>query len=253
MIRLGVVPYLNALPLYRVLEGRDDVRVVAAVPSQLAPMLARGECDVALIPVVEHLRGVGDGIISSSCIGCTGAVRSVLLFHRERIENIQTVALDTSSRTSVALTKVVLHDLFNIKPSYIEAPPQLDSMLQHHDAALLIGDNALVAAQEVPTGIRVLDLGEAWHKLTGLSFVFAAWVSRHGLDNTAELATLLDQAREVGVQQAAQIAAQAAPGSSLPVEVIHSYFTQAIEYSMTDSHRAGLEGFRVRCTKNKLL
>ncbi len=251
-LTLGVVPYLNALPLYHTLREVPEIRIVSAVPSILAPMLDKGECDVALIPIVEHLRGVGDEIISNSCIGCTGDVRSVLLFHRVPIERVQSVALDTSSRTSVALTQVVLNDLFSLSPVYNHAAPDLGAMLRDNDAALLIADNALLAAQNVPDNIRVLDLGTAWQKLTSLSFVFAAWVSGRGFHDT-EVAALLDEARIEGVQQSDEIARLAAQTSPVPQTVIESYFREAIEYEMTASHRAGLKEFRARCKKNGLL
>ena len=252
-IILGVVPYLNALPLYHTLRNLPDVQIVAAVPSQLAPMLDCGECDVALIPVVEHFRGVGDAIISQSCIGCTGNVRSVLLFHRMPIETVKSVALDTSSRSSVALTRVILSDLFGISPAYNNAAPDFQTMLRENDAALLIGDNALLAVQNVPPDVRVLDLGKAWQQLTGLPFVFAAWVSRRGLQESAELAALLDNARIAGVRQSDEIARIAAQTSRVPQDIIASYFREAIEYSMTAAHRLGLEEFRARCKKNGLL
>lgn len=252
-LKLGVVPYLNALPLHHTLRDLPQVRIVAAVPSQLAPMLDRGECDIALIPVVEHFRGVGKTLVSNSCIGCTGSVRSVLLFHRVPIEQVQIVALDTSSRSSVALLQSVLHDLFGLSPQYRNAAPDLEAMLRGHDAALLIGDNALLAAQDVAPDIRVLDLGAAWQQLTGLPFVFAAWVSRRGLKESAEMAALLDSARQEGVRQSDEIARQAAQTSPVPRQIIERYLRESIEYSMTAAHRAGLKEFRARCEKNGLL
>jgi chorismate dehydratase len=119
MIRLGVVPYLNALPLYHTLLASTQVQVVRAVPSQLAPQLARGECDVALIPIVEHFRGVGETVISDACIGSSQAVRSVLLFHRVPLQEITSVAVDTSSRTSVALLRIVLRRRLSVAPTFV--------------------------------------------------------------------------------------------------------------------------------------
>ncbi len=251
-LKLGVVPYLNALPLYDSLRDSPDVQIVAAVPSVLAPMLDKGECDIALIPVVEHFRGVGESLVSNNCVGCTGKVRSVLLFHRVPVEQVQTVALDTSSRSSVALLQVILHDLFRLTPKYRNAAPDLETMLREGDAALLIGDNALLAAQNVPPDVRVLDLGAAWQKLTGLSFVFATWVSRRGF-SSAEIAPMLDEARAEGVSHSDEIARIAAQTSRVPQAIIESYFREAIEYSMTDSHQTGLSEFRARCAKNGLL
>ena len=251
-LKIGVVPYLNALPLHDSLKDAPNVEIVGAVPSMLAPMLDRGEVDVALIPVVEHFRGVGQEIVSNSCIACTGNVRSVLLFHRMPIEEIQTVALDTSSCTSVALLRVILGDLYQISPQYNNAAPDLDAMLKQNDAALLIGDNALLAAQNVPDTLRVLDLSEAWQRLTGLSFVFAAWVSRRGFQDK-NIAQLLDEARRFGTQNSDEIARVAAQTSLVPQTIIESYFRDAIEYSMTMQHRAGLSEFQRRCELHGLL
>ncbi len=252
-LKLGVVPYLNALPLYDSLKSAPNIEIVAAIPSVLAPMLDCGECDVALIPIVEHFRGVGEQIISNSCIGCTGKVRSVLLFHRKPIGEIQNVALDTSSRSSVALLQVVLGDLYRISPQYNKAAPNLDAMLKQNDAALLIGDNALLAAQNIPDGIRVLDLGEAWQRLTNYSFVFAAWVTRRGFAEIENAAQMLDAAREIGVHHSDEIARVAAQTSLVPQSVIESYFREAIEYSMTPSHRGGLSEFRLICLRRSLV
>jgi chorismate dehydratase len=248
MIRLGVVPYLNALPLYHTLQASTQIEVVRAVPSQLAPRLARGECDVALIPIVEHFRGVGETVISDACIGSSQEVRSVLLFHRVPLQEITSVAIDTSSRTSVSLLRVVLQDGYGIAPAFVEHSPNFASMLQVHPAALLIGDNALEATpQAQQNGTAILDLGLAWKQITGLPFVYAAWVARRNLEpqTQVELATLLNHARDEGVQHIAEIARDAAAKTS--AATIESYLREAIEYSLTPQHRAGMAEFRRRC------
>lgn len=257
MLKLGVVPYLNAWPLYKTLEARDDIRIVAHVPSQLSRVLVRGEVDVALLPVVEHFRGVGETIISNSCIGCTRDVRSVLLFSRVPFEAIQSVALDMSSRTSVALTKVVLADSFGLSPFFYDALPDLEMMLRECESALLIGDPALIAVQNLSRDenhqLRVLDLGAAWFELTQLPFVFAAWVTRKRLKDVDEIAPLLDAARADGTSQIERLTQQAAQASPLSQDVIESYFRDAIQYEMTAAHRQGLEEFRRRCAIHGLI
>jgi len=184
---LGVVSYLNALPLYRTLEARGEVRIIRVVPSKLAGLLEAGECDAAIMPVVDFLRGVGESIISDACIGTklegAGNVRSVLLFHRVPLEKIGSVAVDTSSHSSVALTRIILADAHGVLPPFHEHAPNLAQMLRHHEAALLIGDAALEAKAAVEVSIdnpkaHILDLGAAWKELTGLPFVFAAWAAR---------------------------------------------------------------------------
>lgn len=272
---LGVVPYLNALPLYHTLnadsDGRNsapqsptaDVKLIRAVPSQLAPMLARGECDVALIPIVEHFRGVGERIISDACVGSSGPVRSVLLFSRLAPQDIRRVAIDASSRTSVALLRVVLRDSYSIAPEFIAHAPNHRAMLKHADAALLIGDNALEAAAALRdnsgrdaenNSITVLDLGEEWTRLTGLPFVYAAWVARHNLSDEAarELAALLNTARDEGCRLLPEIA-RAHSNPQLSSALIESYLRDAINHRLSTPHLAGLEEFRRRCAVHELL
>lgn len=264
MWTLGVVSYLNALPLYRPLETRDEVRIIRAVPSQLSGVLARGECDAALIPIVDFFRGTGEEIISDACIGTklegNGEVRSVLLFLRARFDQLESVAVDTSSHTSVALLKILLADGYEVLPRFEEHDPNLAQMLQKHDAALLIGDAALEAKNAVDVSIdepqnHVLDLGAAWKALTGLPFVFAAWVCRSGLTEDAklELAGVLSAARDEGEASLKQIVAQHPVQTVLPKWQIEEYLRDAVGFHLTAQHRVGLEEFRQRCLKYDLL
>lgn len=253
-LTIGTVPYLNALPLVEPLaeQGLDILR---AVPSRLAPMLDRGECDVALIPVVEWFRGVGSELISDACIASSHEVRSVLLFHRKPVEEVRSIALDQSSRTSVALLKIILQDAYGISPESSVLSPDLAVMLEDNDGALLIGDAALEArAQCAVLGAQILDLGLAWTKLTSLPFVYAAWIARHELpsETQTELAGLLSAARDNGVQRFQDLSlAHATP--ALTAAAIFSYFSGAIEYQLTPAHRAGLDEFRRRCEAHGLV
>lgn len=264
MFTLGVVSYLNALPLYRTLETRGEVKVIRVVPSKLAAMLEKGECDAAIMPVVDFLRGTGESIISDACIGTKiegdGAVRSVLLFHRVPLEKIQSVAVDTSSHSSVALTRVLLADSYGVQPPFIEHAPNLAQMLQKHDAALLIGDAALEAKNAVEVSIdsprsHILDLGAAWKELTGLPFVFAAWIARRGLDEKAreELGRILSAARDEGYADIPRILAENPIESTIPTVQIEDYLRHAIGFHLSDSHRKAIEEFRVRCEKYGLI
>jgi chorismate dehydratase len=261
---LGVVSYLNALPLYRTLETRGEVKVLRAVPSQLAPMLQSGECDAAIMPVVDYFRGVGSRIISDACIGTKiqgeGAVRSVLLFYRAPLDQLQSVAVDASSHTSVALTRVLLADAYGITPPFLEHEPNLAQMLQKHEAALLIGDAALEAKNAVEVSIddpedHILDLGAAWKKLTGLPFVFAPWIAREGLsgEETAELSVILSAARDEGVNQIGKIARERPLQTTLPTWQIEEYLRDAVEFHLSPQHERAIEEFRHRCELHKLL
>lgn len=252
---LGTVPYLNAIPLYAALEARAELRIVSAIPALLAPMLQCGECDAALIPVVEHLRGVGGEIISDAGVGADGPVRSVLLFHRAPIQTLHTVAVDASSRSSVALLRVILHDGYKVSPHFREAAPDLETMMSAHSAALLIGDPALEAVQNLPNGVEVLDLAEAWKTLTGLPFVFAAWVTRRDLPIKArdELSQLFSQARDDGMQMLSRLARDERFSPTLSVDVKESYLRDAIKYHHDARFRRGLQEFSRRAEALKLL
>jgi chorismate dehydratase len=256
---LGVVSYLNALPLYRTLETRGEVAVVRVVPSQLAAMLESGRCDAAIMPVVDFLRGTGEAIIGDACIGTKntgdGAVRSVLLFHRAPLERLKSVAVDTSSHSSVALLRVLLADGYGVLPPFVPHAPNLAQMLQQHEAALIIGDAALEATRGLDAGVQVLDLGVAWKKLTGLPFVFAAWIARHGLGEAAraELGRILSAARDEGMENLEAVVSQNPITTTLSKAEVAAYLREAIEPRLSPEHRAAIEEFRRRAEKYDLL
>lgn len=244
-IRLGVVPYLNALPLHWSLRGQSDVEIVTDFPANLGARLQNGEFDAALLPVADHLRGVGAGILGDAIVGATRQVRSVLLFSNLEIKRIESVALDTSSHSSVALIQVILRDFYGLQPRFLNHAPDLDAMMRVADAALLIGDPALEAAQR-NAGAKIYDLAALWHNFTGLSFVFAAWTAKTGLENRGDLKMRLNEARDEGQTQISQIVAVNPLQSALPDALVESYLRGAIQYRLTPAHRAGLNEFARR-------
>src|SRR5262249_49540412 len=141
-----------------------------AAPVRCAEMLTDHRADAALIPVIEYQRIGGLRIGSGACVASRDRVRSVLLASRVPIEAIRSVALDTSSRTSAALVRIIFSRFYNTAPEYSDFAPQLREMLAANDAALMIGDPAMLIDR---TGLHVYDLAEEWNRHTGLSFVFA--------------------------------------------------------------------------------
>lgn len=252
MFKLGVVSFLNALPLYATLRGRDDIQVIEALPSRLADGLRRGDYDAALMPVVDHLRGVGEGLLGNAIVGATGRVRSVLLFSKVPLEDVKSIALDTSSHTSVALTNVIARDFYGLSPRFVDHTPNLTQMLEVADAALLIGDPALIAVQN-PGKLHVYDLAAEWQKFTGLSFIFAAWTAREGLKNRDELTAILNRARDEGKAHIPQIVAAETLPPALSPAIVEDYLSNIIEHRRTPAHSAGLEMFRRRLMKLELL
>lgn len=257
MFTLGIVPYLNALPLYRTLEISGAAQFIRAVPAQLTSHLTAGECDVALIPIVDYFRGAGPQIVSDACIASSGAVRSVLMFSNVPVHEIRSVAADTSSHTSVTLLRVILADGYRVHPPFVEHEPDLRTMLTAHDAALLIGDKALEAAVLAKReGISVFDLGAAWSlAIAKKPFVYAAWVARSGLDTAAvaELSELLTAARDEGVLRLTAILRDNPVKTTLPREQVEDYLSHAIEYRLMPQHHAGMEEFRRRCQRHGLI
>ena len=244
---LGTVPYLNALPLIWALEQRRDVELVRLLPSQLGAKLQSGEMHASLSPVFDVLSGIGEGILGNGIVGATCEVRSVLLFHRGPIEQMKRVALDSSSHSSVNLTRVLLRDFYQTSPLFVDARPDLNAMLRDNDGAVLIGDPALEAAQ-TSGNWEILDLARAWHDFTGLSFTFAAWTERRGLvqEEALELSAILNEARDVGVRNIDAIGQENPTNSPLSRQIRESYLREAIQYHFLPSHQAGLREFATR-------
>lgn len=205
-VRLGSVSYLNARPCVVGLEGHPRFDLRFDVPSKCAELLHEREIDVGLIPAIEYLRGPGQEcyrIVPGVAIGSVGPVASVALYTKVPVTAVRSIALDTSSRTSVALTRVLCAHAFEIEPSLVPSGPDLSAMLERCDAALLIGDIALVTDGD--ENVEKIDLGETWTRLTGLPFVFAFWAGRPNALTAADVRSL-QQARDIGASQPEQVA-----------------------------------------------
>jgi predicted solute-binding protein len=194
-VRLGAVSYLNVRPLVYGLDRRDDVSLRFDVPSECARLLAAGEIDLGMVPSITYLDRPGDRIVPGVCIGSEGPVASVALFAKKPIRDVKSIALDTSSRTSAMLTRILCARAFNISPSFVPHAPDLASMLAGADAALMIGDPALFV-DHTALGATKFDLGHAWTSMTGLPFVWAVWSGAAGATSATTVALLNAAARE---------------------------------------------------------
>lgn len=205
-VRLGAVDYLNARPLVYGLELRSDMFSLRFdVPSKCAALLHEGAIDVGMIPTIEYQRGPDYRIVPHVAIVSDGPVASVALFSNVPVEDVKTIAADTSSRTSNALLRVLCSELFGLDAVFEPMKPDVDQMLRRADAALVIGDPALFFDHEA-AGVRKIDLGEAWTRLTGLPFVWAFWAGRPAALSSAAVDALVD-ARDAGVKASDEIAA----------------------------------------------
>lgn len=242
MIRLGAVGYLNARPLVYGLESDTRFTLRFDVPSECARLLHEGAIDIGLIPSIEVLRGPalyvgvpGPGVISH------GPVASVALYTRREPRDLRTVAMDSSSRTSVALTTVVLKRAFGISVTQIPSAPDLPSMLKQADAALIIGDNALFL-DAAAHGVQKIDLGETWTRTTGLPFVYAFWAGRP--DAVARAAVEpLQRARDAGVEHVDAIARAFCPDDRARQHVVERYLRDNIQYFIGPAEEEGLTTF----------
>jgi chorismate dehydratase len=205
-VRLGSVTYLNARPCVAGLDRDPRFDLRFDVPSQCAELLHEGAIDVGLIPSIEYLRAPDHEryrIVPGVAIASRGPVASVALYTKRPVSDVASIALDTSSRTSVALTRVLCARAFEIEPSLVPSSPDLSAMLARYDAALLIGDNALFTAGG--HDVEKIDLGETWTNLTGLPFVYAFWAGRQEALTAVDVGRL-QEARDAGISQPERVA-----------------------------------------------
>jgi chorismate dehydratase len=207
------------------------------VPSRVARRLHAGEVDLGMIPSIEYAFGRYD-IVPGIAIGSRGTVRSVSLYHSRPLEDVRRVALDTSSRTSVALVKILLRERLGRAPEYVPMAPSLVDMLAVADAALLIGDPALDEERPVPR----LDLGQEWTRLTGLPFVYAFWAGPPGVVTPAGVARLRAALAE-GLAAFPEIAAAQANGTPGRSALYESYLRTNVAYRLGHEEIAGLREF----------
>jgi chorismate dehydratase len=242
MIRIGAVGYLNARPLTWAL-GRDPQRWLVRydVPAVCAALLHQGETDLGLIPSIEYLQSPDYRFVPGVGIGSRGPIASVALYARVPIEEIKTVALDTSSRTSVALVRVLCHHRFRIAPQFVSHGPDLAAMARVCDAGLLIGDPAF-DADHAALGLRKIDLGEEWTAMTGLPFIYAAWTGRPGAVGSDDVRALQDAQAE-GVRCAAAIAAEYGAGDQARTARAAIYLRDNVKYGLGPDEAAGLQLF----------
>jgi chorismate dehydratase len=223
--RIGSVSYLNAKPLIYGLEDDPDVDLKLAVPAQLLGQLQGGDLDVALLPVIDYQRFPGARIVPSGGIGCDGPTLTVRIFSRKPIDKIEQLACDVESHTSVALARIVLGERYGIRPEFTE----FSAGKTTGDAILLIGDK--VVSHDSAGMQHQLDLGDAWKELTGLPFVFAAWITREGI-NLGGLPDRLARARELGLSNLPAIVRRHAVARGWPGDLAMKYLSDYLKFQI---------------------
>ena len=252
MTVLGCLPYLNVKPLVHTFETGNlpaGWSLTYAPPSELAKMLHSREVAAAPVSSFEVLRSSDLVAVPDVCIASRGPAKSVLLFSRVPFSRIRSVALDTSSLTAAAMVRILFSETFGLSPAYQSADPDPGEMLRQADAALLIGNAAMLFR---PLGLRVLDIGQAWRDLTGLPAVFALWAGAPDL-LTPDVARLLIAARDEGLRDIDRIADAEARGLSLPRSTCREYLRDVINFRLGDDELASLEKFGELSLKHGLI
>jgi chorismate dehydratase len=250
-LRISAISYLNTAPLMWDFEHGDASRqfdISYTLPSSCARALEAGTADIGIIPAAAYASIPGLQILPGVAISSRRPVRSILLVSNIPVEEVSTVALDTSSMTSVALTKVIFEKWIGSGRTFTSMPPDLDTMLASSDAALLIGDPAL---QVDRSRYYSLDLAEEWIRYTGKPFVFAFWavrekaISGRSADEIADLAGIFQRSRDHGLapESLNQIAREWSPRLNLSEDDVRSYLTENIHYQLDPACLEGLQLF----------
>ena len=246
-LRISAISFLNTTTLMWDFDhgpAGDNFDISYTVPSACAADLAKGNADIGIIPAAAYTTVPNLVILPGVAIASRQAVRSILLVSKVPVEKIQTVALDTSSLTSVALVKVLFAKWWGGKRKFTSMDPDLESMLQQNDAALLIGDSALKVDR---SKFLTYDLAEEWFRFTGKPFVFAFWAVRKDAlrDKTSnlDLAAIFQRSRNHGLapDNLNQIAREWAPRVGLSEADVRSYLTDNIHYYLDPAHIEGLQ------------
>ena len=250
-LRVSAISFLNAAPLMWDFEHGDAAKgfeISYTIPSACAAALAAGAADVGIIPAVSYAEIPGLVILPNISIAARDRVRSILLISKKPIEDVRTVATDTSSRTSVALTQVLFTKFFGGHRKFTPHAPDVEEMLKEHDAALLIGDSALqISMHDSP--YHLYDLAHDWRRLTGKPFVFAFWAVRldalHRQPKGVNLPEVFQRSRDHGLlpESVRVLAKEWSLKLGIKEDEVTTYLTENIHYYLDRENHAGLQLF----------
>lgn len=257
-VRLGQVDYLNCLPVYYPLEKKlvpcsVPLEIVKGVPAFLNRLFTEGQLDVTPLSSIEYARRPNETIILPGLsVSADGRVGSIMLFSRRPPLELGgcTIALTAASATSAALVRILFTYHYQVEANFVVRPPDLEAMLREAEAALLIGDDALVAAtrvREQGLPLRVIDLGAAWKEFTGEIMVYALWTVRREFavnhpEETTALVRCLAAAKAESVRRCEELVREARRTVRLPEEVLRDYFS-LIRHDFDEKYRRGLLRF----------
>jgi chorismate dehydratase len=259
-LRIAAIRFLNPAPLMWDFEHPPHNTALAEryqidwmLPSECADRLASGAADIGLVPIASLAGTPGLRILPGCTIASKGCVRSLLLVRRagRSLKDLRSVAADTASRTTLAYARILFHKWGNPDVPFLPMAADLDSMLDRADAAIVIGDPALLALEERAnrferTNEELIyhDLAEEWHTLTGLPFVSAVWgTTAWGVPLDESVAEDFIRSRDHGLNNIEALVAEWSRKLPLPAETIHAYLTTNIHYVLDEECIEGMKGF----------
>jgi chorismate dehydratase len=249
-VRLGIVSFLNTLPLVDGLERCADLELRRSVPSLLLGQLLRGEVDAALCSSIDYQRS-GEPLAALPCglLGCTGRTLTVRLYSAVPIERVACVHCDTDSHTSVVLMQVLLREMHGLRPELVDFDAREhvagNRPLDWPETMLLIGDKVVTDSPPAVRYPHQLDLGEAWAARTGLPFVFALWMARRSADPAAlaAVSAVLDRQRRHNRERLDLVVRRKAPGRGWPTDLAGTYLKEMLDFEVTADRVRGLDLF----------
>ena len=270
-IRLGQVDYINCLPVYQGLDtghGKLKAEIIKGVPTDLNRLFLNGDLDITPISSIEYARNADKCLILPDLsISSDGSVKSILLFSKIPVTELdgKKVCSTSSSATSVVLLKILLEHYYHVNVEFVTSEPRLPDMLELADAALLIGDDALVAKNHTDSyglgcgsdNFIVTDLGEVWKEFTGEKMVYALWViKKEFAENNSELVRNLHSAlitsKAWGIANSADLTELVLAKYPLSKKDIADYFN-TILYDFSEEFQRGLLTFYDYAYKSGLI
>lgn len=247
-LKIAAVSYLNSLPLIAGLEGCSDVELFRGVPSSLLETLEQGRADLALCPVIDYQRSsVPLVLVPVGAIGSRNRTLTVRVFSRVEIGRLKCIHIDGDSHSSVALLRIILYEVYGIKPELQPLIPQPSGVLPDEvEAALLIGDKVITSEPSASDFPEQLDLGEAWRRLTGLPFVFAIWMARQGSDLGRIPAVLAAQLEE-NRRHVDTLVGEWAADHAWPSDLARHYLVDLLDHSAGPAQLEAIELFWRKC------
>jgi chorismate dehydratase len=258
-LRIAAIGFLNPAPLMwdfehpplnQMLKARYSIKWM--LPSECADQLASGAADIGLVPIATLATTPGLRILPGCTIASKNQVRSLLLVRRANrpLNSLRSVAADTASRTTLAYTRILFQKWGNPKIPFMPMAADLDAMLGHADAAIVIGDPALLALEEQAnreerTGEKLVyhDLADEWKKLTGLPFVSAVWAAANPTVWAEDIAEDFIRSRDHGLRNISTLVDEWSRKLPLSKETIESYLTTNINYILDEECVEGMRGF----------